>query len=221
ILQDGKLTGVLLDNAMDTVEQKIPKPSLAQIEEALMKAELNCFEVGLTTVDDAGLEKNKIDLIDTLQKEGKLRMRIYAMVADDDSSKNYFFSHGTYKTDRLDVRGVKYYADGALGSRGALLLKPYSDDGKSLGLQLHPTSYYEEQAKLCRQYGFQMCTHAIGDSANRMMLNLYGKILGGPNDKRWRIEHCQIVAPDDFELFHLFNIIPSVQPTHATSDMTW
>lgn len=221
ILKDGKMTGVLLDNAMDTVEQKIPKPSKSTIEEALLKAQQNCFVVGLTTVDDAGLEKNKIDAIDELQKNGKLKMRIYAMVADDDTSKKYFFSHGPYKTDRLNVRAVKFYADGALGSHGALLLKPYSDYSKTHGLQLHPTAYYEEQATLCLKYGFQMCTHAIGDSANRMMLNIYGKILGGPNDKRWRIEHCQIVAPDDFELFHLFNIIPSVQPTHATSDMTW
>src|SRR6185503_15911240 len=145
----------------------------------------NCFAVGLTTVDDCGLAKYKIDAIDILQKEGKLKMRIYAMVEDDDSSKNYFFSKGPYKTDRLNVRSVKYYADGALGSHGALLLKPYSDDTKSVGLQLQPTMYFEEQAKLCLEHGFQMCTHAIGDSANRMMLHIYAKILGGPNDKRW------------------------------------
>ena len=117
-----------------------------------------------------------------MQKSGELKMRIYAMVADDDTSKKYFFSHGPYKTDRLNVRAVKFYADGALGSHGALLLKPYSDYSKTQGLQLHPTAYYEEQAALCLKYGFQMCTHAIGDSANRMMLNIYGKILGGPND---------------------------------------
>lgn len=221
LLQNGKLTGVLLDNAMDLVKEKIPQATKSQLEDALLTAQQNCFAVGLTTVDDCGLEKYKIDAIDLLQKDGKLKMRIYAMVADDDSSKNYFFSHGPYKTDRLNVRGVKYYADGALGSRGALLLKPYSDDKNSQGLQLHPTQYYEDQAKLCLQYGFQMCTHAIGDSANRMMLNIYAKILGGPNDKRWRIEHCQVVAPNDFELFHRFSIVPSVQTTHATSDMAW
>ena len=221
ILKDGQITGILVDNAMDSMAQRIPKPSKSTIEEALLNAQRNCFTVGLTTIDDAGLEKNKIDAIDELQKKGKLKMRIYAMVADDDISKKYFFSHGPYKTDRLNVRAMKFYADGALGSRGALLLKPYSDDSKTQGLQLRPTAYYEEQAKLCFQHGFQMCTHAIGDSANRMMLNIYGKILSGPNDKRWRIEHCQVVAPDDFELFHLFNIIPSVQPTHATSDMSW
>ncbi|MEO5673030.1 MAG: amidohydrolase, partial [Chitinophagales bacterium] len=220
-VENGKLTGLLLDNAMDTVEKKIPRPGEMKIEEALLTAQQYCFAVGLTTVDDAGLEKNKIDIIDKLQKDGKLKMRIYAMVADDDTTKNYFYLRGPYKTDRLNVRAIKYYADGALGSRGAMLLKPYSDDTRTQGLQLRPTVYYEEQAKKCLQYGFQMCTHAIGDSANRMMLLIYGKVLGGPNDKRWRIEHCQVVAPDDFALFRQYNIVPSVQPTHATSDMTW
>ncbi|MCY7410223.1 MAG: amidohydrolase, partial [Chitinophagales bacterium] len=221
ISENGKLTGVLIDNAKDSLRKIIPEATSKQISNALMKAQKNCFEVGLTTVDEAGLTKREILIIDSLQKSNDLKIRIYAMVTDDEESKKYFFENGKYKTDRLNVRAIKYYADGALGSRGALLLKPYTDDSKNSGLSIHPRSYYEEQAALCKQYDFQMCTHAIGDSANRMMLQVYGKILGGSNDLRWRIEHCQVVAPDDFELFQKFNIIPSVQTTHATSDMYW
>ncbi|MBA3647159.1 MAG: amidohydrolase [Chitinophagales bacterium] len=220
ILKNGKPTGVLLDNAMDSVITKIPKPSAIEISAALLQAQRNCFAVGLTTLDDAGLEKKIIDIIDSLQKTANLKIRMYAMATDNEENKKYYFAHGPYKTDRLDVRAFKYYADGALGSRGALLLKPYTD-AATKGLQKKPTHYFEEQAQLCYNHGFQMCTHAIGDSANRMMLHIYGEALGGPNDRRWRIEHCQVIAPGDFELFHQYNIIPSVQPTHATSDMYW
>jgi hypothetical protein len=219
--QNGSLTGVLIDNAMDSLEKNVPVPTIQQLEEAVIRIEQQCFEVGLTTVDDAGLTRAKIEAVDRLQLEGKLKIRVYAMVADDDSSKQHYFSRGPYKTERLNVRSVKYYSDGAMGSRGAMLLKPYSDATRSTGLSIHPPDYFLEQAKRCYDAGFQMCTHAIGDSANRMMLNIYGKVLGGLNDRRWRIEHCQVIAPDDFELFHRYSIVPSVQATHATSDMYW
>lgn len=218
---NGNLTGILLDNAMDSVIKILPKPTAETIAAALLEAQENCVRAGLTTVDDAGLEKKVVDIIDSLQHKGLLKMRIYAMLTDNDENKTYYFKHGPYKTDRLNVRAVKYYADGALGSRGALLLKPYSDAPSTSGLQLSPTAYFEAQAKLCDEHGFQMCTHAIGDSANRMMLKIYGNVLGGSNNKRWRIEHCQVIAPDDFELFQRYTIVPSVQPTHATSDMPW
>ena len=221
ILSAGKPTGVLLDNAMDSVAKLIPAPSMKSIEAALLQAQTNCFKVGLTTVADAGLSKNIVEIIDSMQQRGELKMRVYAMLTDNEENKSYFFRTGPYKTDRLNVRSFKFYADGALGSRGALLLKPYTDASHTIGIQLNPASYFEEQARLCMQHGFQMCTHAIGDSANRMMLQVYGKVLGGANDKRWRIEHCQVVAPDDFALFQRYTIIPSVQPTHATSDMYW
>jgi predicted amidohydrolase YtcJ len=221
VLIDGMPSGLLLDNAMDALQRSMPVPSDAVIKVALLKAQSNCLAVGLTTVSDAGLLKNVVTIIDSLHRNTLLKIRVYAMLADNDENKNFFFSTGPYKTDRLTVRAIKYYADGALGSRGALLLKPYSDAPATRGLQLNSRAYFEEQAMLCNKHGFQMCTHAIGDSANRMMLQVYGKILGGVNDKRWRIEHSQVIAPDDFELFHRYSIIPSVQPTHATSDMYW
>lgn len=222
ILQkDGKLTGLLIDNAVDIVKNVIPEFSEAQRAKALLDAEKNCFAVGLTTVDDAGLGKDTIQLIDKLQKDGKLKMRIYAMIADDDRTLDYFFNHGPYKTDRLNVRSVKMYADGALGSRGACLLKPYSDQPDHYGFLLHDMAFFEKICEEAHESGFQVCTHAIGDSAVRTMLKIYAEHLGTENDRRWRIEHCQVVDPKDINDFSKYSIIPSVQPTHATSDMYW
>jgi hypothetical protein len=226
ITRQGKFTGLLLDAAHDSISGLIPLPDKKMLQEALLKAQEKCFAVGLTTVNDAGVENyvgatnNVVNMIDSLQKAGLLKMRFYMMVYDE-SSKKYFLDRGPLITDRLKVRAFKFYSDGALGSRGALLLKPYSDAPETNGLQIKSAQELEAQARLCLDRGFQVCTHAIGDSANRMVLNLYGKLLGGTNDKRWRIEHCQVIAPDDFELFHRYSIIPSVQATHATSDMYW
>jgi predicted amidohydrolase YtcJ len=221
LLNDGRLTGVLIDNAASTVERIIPEFSEADQEKALLDAQKNCFAVGLTTVDDAGLGKDTIELIDQLQKNGKLKMRIYAMIADDERTLNYFFKNGPYKSDRLNVRAVKMYADGALGSRGACLLKPYSDQPGHYGFLLHDMNYFDRICEKAHDNGFQVCTHAIGDSAVRFMLKIYGEHLGTENDRRWRIEHCQVVDPKDLNEFGKYSIIPSVQPTHATSDMYW
>ncbi len=119
------------------------------------------------------------------------------------------------------VNTIKLYADGALGSRGALMLEPYSDDAGNMGLQMASKQYYETVCQLAYNHGYQMATHCIGDSANRLMLQVYGKFLKETNDLRWRIEHAQIVHPDDFELFRRYSIVPSIQATHATSDMYW
>ncbi|MEI7803655.1 MAG: amidohydrolase family protein, partial [Bacteroidota bacterium] len=152
---------------------------------------------------------------------GLLKMRINAMIADNELNEKYYFEHGPYQTDRLTVRSFKFYADGALGSRGALLKKPYTDDAKNYGLLLKPADYFERKFAECYSHGFQVCTHCIGDSANKLMLDQYGKILGGKNMKRWRIEHAQIVSPTDMNLFAKYSIIPSIQPCFTTSDMYW
>lgn len=217
----GRLTGVLIDNAVDLVVDVIPKPSHAKIREALMEAEQNLLHVGLTTVDDAGLDLEIIDLIDSLQKAGDLKIRVYAMANPTEENFDRFFNSGPYKTDRLNVRSFKIYADGALGSRGACLLASYKDAPRQKGFLLEPVEYYESMAQKIHDAGFQMNTHCIGDSANRMMLRLYGQTLGEDNDDRWRIEHSQIISPTDFEQFKRYNIWPSVQPSHATSDMYW
>ena len=143
------------------------------------------------------------------------------MLSDDKENYDKYLSKGPYKTDKLFVHGFKVYADGALGSRGACLLQPYNDRPNWYGFLLNTPAHYDSVAALLSNTDFQMCTHAIGDSANREMLNIYNKYLKGKNDKRWRIEHAQIINPADFDLFGKASIIPSVQPTHATSDMYW
>jgi len=148
-------------------------------------------------------------------------MRINAMISPTATNIREFLKKETYKTDHLTVRSVKLFADGALGSRGALMLEPYSDDPGNYGLLIDQPDYYRSILKDAYDNGFQVNTHAIGDSANRMMLNLYGEYLKKKNDRRWRIEHAQVIHPDDFDLFGKYSIIPSVQGTHCTSDMYW
>lgn len=219
--KNGKLTGVLIDNATNLVQSKIPYPSLAQFEKWMIAAQQKCFAQGLTTITDCGLSYRAVDIIDTLQKSGKLNMRLYVMLSDDKENYDHYLAKGPYKTDKLFVKGFKVYADGALGSRGACLLQPYSDKPGWNGFLLNTKAHYDSVAQLLSTTDFQMCTHAIGDSANREILNVYNKYLKGKNDKRWRIEHAQIVNENDFDLFASASVIPSVQPTHATSDMYW
>ncbi|HZI02085.1 MAG TPA: amidohydrolase [Flavisolibacter sp.] len=218
---NGQLTGILIDNAVDLVSSKIPPASITQIRDALNKAQNNCFAMGLTTVDDCGLDYREVLTIDSFQKKGELKMRVYAMLSDAKHNYDFLFKNGKIKTDHLNVRSFKVYADGALGSRGACLLQPYNDRPNWYGFLLSPLSHFDSVANIIAANNFQMCTHAIGDSGNRAVLNIYAKYLKGPNDKRWRIEHAQLVNQNDFAAFGKYNIIPSVQPTHATSDMYW
>jgi predicted amidohydrolase YtcJ len=219
-VKNGKLTGILIDNAVDLTNNIISKPTAKSIETALMSAQKNCFAVGLTTVSDAGLDKNVVLEIDSLQKAGKLKMRIYAMLNPTDENIEYFVKKGIYLTPSLSVRSIKLYADGALGSRGACLLQPYIDADQN-GFMVNTDEYFQKYCTLAYQNGYQVCTHAIGDSANRYVLKLYASYLKKPNDLRWRIEHAQVVEKKDVSLFGKYNIIPSVQTTHATSDMYW
>jgi predicted amidohydrolase YtcJ len=220
-LENGKPTGILIDNAIDLVSKLIPKSTRGEKIKALLHAQENCFAVGLTGIHDAGLGHESIQLIDSLQQSGKLKMRIYAMLNPGERNFYAYMYKGIYKTDYLNVRSIKLFADGALGSRGALMLEPYSDDPGNTGLQLMETDKIKEYCRKAYKYGYQVNTHCIGDGANRLMLDLYGSILKGQNDRRWRIEHAQVIHPDDFQKFGQFNIIPSVQTTHCTSDMYW
>ncbi len=219
--KNGRLTGVLIDNAVELVTRIVPPPSKADYQKWLTAAQQNCFALGLTTVTDCGLMYTDVAMIDSLQQQGKLQMRLYVMLSDDTANFNRFLPRGPYKTDLLFVKGFKAYADGALGSRGACLLAPYNDKASWNGFLLHPQGHYDSLAQMLINTDFQLCTHAIGDSGNRMVLTVYNKYLKGKNDKRWRIEHAQVVNKDDFNLFGRCSVIPSVQPTHATSDMYW
>ena len=220
-LKANKLTGILIDNAIELVTIKIPPPSKEQMRKALLDAQRNCFEVGLTTVDDCGLNVDEVELIDSLHKSAELKMRVYAMLSDAKGNLDFLFKNGKIKTDRLNVRSVKVYADGALGSRGACLLQPYTDKPGWTGFLLATPQHFDSIATALYEKGFQMCTHAIGDSGNRIVLETYARQLKRKNDLRWRIEHAQVVNSIDFKLFGDYSIIPSVQPTHATSDMPW
>jgi predicted amidohydrolase YtcJ len=218
---NGKLTGILIDNAQGIVRRKIPAPTDQIIQSALLDAQSNCFAVGLTTVEDCGLPYTMVNTIAELQHKGALKMRLYVMLSDSPDDFAYLFKRGVYKTPGLDVRSFKMFADGALGSRGACLLQPYSDQKNWHGFLLSSQQHFADVAKKVAEKGFQLCTHAIGDSANRVILKIYASVLKGKNDRRWRIEHAQVLAPEDIKYFGEYNIIPSVQPTHATSDMYW
>ncbi len=202
-IKDGKITGTLVDNAVDLVTKVIPPPSKADYEKWLMAAQKNCFAQGLTTITDCGLMYTDVAMIDTLQQEGKLQMRLYVLLSDDTANFRRFLKRGPYKTDKLFVKGIKAYADGALGSRGACLLAPYFDKQGWTGFLLSPVSHFDSLAQMLVGTDFQLCTHAIGDSGNRMILNVYNKYLKTKNDRRWRIEHAQVVNPADLD-FNLF-----------------
>jgi predicted amidohydrolase YtcJ len=217
----GKLTGILVDNPMKLVRDIFPVASVEEDIEALMDAQDINFSYGITTVDDAGLMRSTIELIDSLQQDGALKMKIYAMITNTPENLDHYLKKGIVKTDRLNVRSVKFYADGALGSRGAAMKQPYTDKHNHFGTLLSSIEDLEGVAKRIAATAYQMNTHAIGDSANYVVLTTYKELLSDQKDRRWRVEHAQIVDPADFHLFDEDNIIPSVQPTHATSDMYW
>ncbi len=221
LTENGKLTGVLIDGAVDFVMNVIPPPTNKLKRHAILQAQQNCFSVGLTTVDDCGISKSEVFLLDSLHKIGELNMRVYAMLTDSKENFDYFLRKGPFRTEHLNVNAFKFYADGSLGSRGAALLKPYADLPNHSGYMMNGKKYYSKMGKEVFKAGFQMCTHCIGDSANREILDVYAQILSPNNNKKWRIEHAQVVNPDDLIKFKKFSIIPSVQPTHATSDMYW
>ena len=223
--KNNQLTGLLIDNAIDLVATRIMPPDKNKLKAILQAAEKNCFAAGLTTLDDCGDDFNlgykAVEYISQYHKDGDIKIRIYLMLGDFPENYDYLKKNGIIKTERLHVRGFKVYGDGALGSRGACLLQPYSDKPGHSGFLLSKPEHFDSVANWISQKGFQMCTHAIGDSGNRTILNIYAKYLKGKNDLRWRIEHAQVVNQNDFNLFGENSVVPSVQPTHATSDMYW
>ena len=220
ILVDGVPSGVLIDKASDLAYAILPEPSTDKKIRGLKKAEELSFKYGLTTVDDAGLNRDVLELIDSLHKTEDLKIRVYGMISNNEENLAYYLDKGITQTDKLTIRSVKVYADGALGSRGAALKKPYSDAKNSTGLFLTTPEEIERLAYLLAEKGFQMNTHAIGDAANQVVLDAYEKALAISPDPRWRVEHAQVVEKQDLEKFGP-KVIPSVQPTHATSDMEW
>lgn len=218
---NGKLTGMFIDNAMDLIEKHIPPISDSLAKKYFVQLQQECFSQGLTGVHDCGISEHTVQLVDEVQKAGLLKMKIFALLSDSADYYDRWIKKGPYKTERLHVGGFKLYVDGALGSRGACLLDHYTDKKDWKGFLLSDQQHFEKVAEKLSNTDFQMCTHAIGDSGNRVILKIYASYLKGINDKRWRVEHAQVVNENDFEFFKKFSIIPSVQPTHATSDMYW
>lgn len=218
---NGEPTGILLDNAFDSVAKFIPEEDTETKLTYLQKAQSKLFEYGLTSINDAGVENHDRDLFLKWYQNGQLEIKNYMMLFPDESNLKFAADSGIVEQGNLTIRSFKIISDGAMGSRGACLLEPYHDSPGNLGFLLRDTAEILEIALFAREIGYQVNTHAIGDSANRVMLKIYTQVVGDIADHRWKIEHAQLVAPDDFAYFKTARIIPSVQPTHCTSDMRW
>ena len=217
----GQPTGILIDRAQALVGDKIPKPTAEQVRERLARAAKECAHLGLTEVHDAGVGRPELTAYRELVSTHQLPIRIYAMIGGDGDLWREYLKRGPEIGDRLTVRSIKLFADGAMGSRGAAFYQAYSDDPGNTGLLLTSKENIERIAREAAGHGFQVCTHAIGDRANGMVLDAYGTVLKGANDKRFRIEHAQVISLPDFDRFAKYNVIASIQSTHATSDMRW
>jgi hypothetical protein len=224
VLRDGKgePTGVLVDTAMDLVTARLPAPTDGDVRRFLLRATARAAEAGLTSVHDMAVGEVELRVLETLDREGLLPVRVFAYL---DGTREGFLSRlppaPARSPSRLEVRGVKFFADGALGSRGAALLAPYSDEPGHRGLLVTEPKTLEERARAVHQRGFQVATHAIGDRANREVLGLYARLGPGAAARRHRVEHAQVVSPQDLPGFAATGAVASVQPVHATSDMGW
>ncbi|WP_454831931.1 amidohydrolase [Pseudoxanthomonas wuyuanensis] len=227
---DGQPSGVLVDRAMDLVNAAVPAPDDAVREQALRKAVATAVRNGLTGVHDMGVSRQDLALMKRLADAGQLPLRIDAYADGAGEALDDLCAQGLYRHPggRLQMRGVKLYMDGALGSRGAALLEDYSDDPGNRGLLLTEPAAFESAVRKARSCGVQVATHAIGDRGNRIVLDTYARVLGDSDagnrrdsDHRWRVEHAQVVALEDIPRFAPLGVIASMQPTHATSDMPW
>ena len=220
-LDNGVLTGILSETAADLMRETVPVPRGIVLLNLLKRAEKQCFGVGLTLVSDAGLDNHQVRLIDSLQRSDQIAMQLYAMLTPTKKNIDEFVKKGVYQTSKLVVRSIKIYADGSLGSRTARLKRPYADQPSVSGIVVTPPDSIRKLCQTAFEHGYQVNTHCIGDSASKLILQIYASFLKGRNDLRWRIEHAQVVDPEDLHLFGEYSVIPSVQTTHATSDMKW
>lgn len=229
----GGPTGVLIDNAVNLVSNVIPAPGPDEVDDWLRAAIRHCNALGLVGVHDAGTTAGDLASLQRLHRSGDLTLNVYCMLSTEDvdlawTEERVRAGPRTEAGGRVVVRAIKLYADGALGSRGAALLEPYADDPGNTGLLLTPPKELERLSRLAAQNGMQVCTHAIGDRGNRVTLDVYERVLresAGIGSRgagqRFRIEHTQIVSDRDFARFKELGVIPSMQPTHCTSDMYW
>ncbi len=212
--------GIVQEKFLDYIDLLVPEYSNEDIKTALIRAEGKILASGLTAVTSAGLSKNDILLLNEAYNEDLISIPLYLMANPDNETLTWLESKPTLH-EKISCYSVKMYADGSLGSRSACLKTPYSDDHNNHGIMRTPFEDMDALASRCFENGWQLNSHCIGDSAVKIVLDVYGATLKGSNDNRWRIEHAQVVDPIDLEKYTTYNIIPSVQPTHATSDMRW
>ena len=222
---DGRPTGVFIDVAARLVDEVVPPPDAALRAEALKRALAAAASVGLTGMHDMGTSSGDLELFRRFADDGRLTLRVVAYADGDADALEQRCRTGAYQhpSGRLRMAGVKFYADGALGSRGAALLEPYSDDHGNRGILVTPPEKLLAGMQKARRCGLQVATHAIGDRGNRLVLDDYAAVLGADaaGDHRWRVEHAQVVSLADIPRFAPLRVIASMQPTHATSDMPW
>jgi predicted amidohydrolase YtcJ len=214
-------TGVFVDNAMNPILNVLPDFPNAEISKAIREIQDELLAYGITGVHEAGMQQKEVQLFKRMIDKGHLNLNIYGMLMPTEENITFARKHGVYTHKNLLIRSFKVYGDGALGSRGAFLKQAYSDMHDHNGYLCTSMERMKKIAGICREVGYQMNTHAIGDSTNRVMLEIYQDAFAFNPDHRWRIEHAQVVDPMDFSLFAAAGVFPSVHPTHAVSDQRW
>jgi predicted amidohydrolase YtcJ len=220
-VNEGRCTGLLVDNAMEAVYALIPEYEEKDLAKAMLEIEKELFQYGITSVHEAGIDNKDIGFFRALIDRYNLKLSVYAMLMPSEANFSFAEKKGIYNYKNLTIRSFKVVGDGALGSRGAFLKKAYSDDHDHFGVLTTPVALMKRVAAVAEKTGYQMNTHAIGDSTNRIMLEIYKGIFEVNRDHRWRIEHAQVVDLIDFDLFGKYGVFPSVQPSHAVSDQRW
>lgn len=215
----GEFTGFIMDNALDVFTEKMPGVSDEKFTKRFEEFQDELFGYGITSINEAGLEPQQLEFYKRMEKNGILKLDVFAMIYGTEEGLKYAIDNGKYNSDRINISSFKIMSDGSLGSRGACMIHSYSDFDTHGQLILDST--FQKVLQFAINNEFQVNAHCIGDSANRYVLNSYGEYLGGLNDNRWKIEHAQVMNPDDFKLFSKFSVIPSVQPNHAMDDMRW
>ena len=218
-MNGNRFKGVFLENTADRFKSIIPDPVAKELRDMFVMAQNECFKYGLTSISHAGESLDVIKVLDSMSTDGTLKLRTDLWLTPTKENLERFSKE--YKNKSIRIGTIKLYVDGALGSRGALLIEPYSDMPSAKGISVITREEFESMCSWALEHGFQVATHCIGDAANREALTVYSKFLPEGNDLRWRIEHSQIVHKDDVNLFGKYGIVPSIQPTHATSDMLW
>lgn len=219
LMNGNRFKGVFLENTADRFKSIIPDPVAKELRDMFVMAQNECFKYGLTSISHAGESLDVIKVLDSMSTDGTLKLRTDLWLTPTKENLERFSKE--YKNKSIRIGTIKLYVDGALGSRGALLIEPYSDMPSAKGISVITREEFESMCSWALEHGFQVATHCIGDAANREALTVYSKFLQEGNDLRWRIEHSQIVHKDDVNLFGKYGIVPSIQPTHATSDMLW